>query len=178
MYISLRGGGIYDFEDPDSSVYEIEDIAHALSMICRWGGHTRFFYSVAQHSCYACQCIRGDEDRFSALMHDTAEAFIGDVVRPIKHHLPGYSILEHKVQREIFNRFNVPKLNEEVHKIDNALLMTEAEQIIPEGLWRQSSDYKELRAQFWAHLPVVIEPWTYAETRTTFLRLFHKWKPK
>lgn len=70
--------------DPRADEICIEDIAHALSMICRYNGHCLEFYSVAQHSvmvsnlCPPSQSLEG-------LMHDAAEAYLGDMIRPLKH---------------------------------------------------------------------------------------------
>lgn len=82
---TFTGRKFYPF-DPRPEELDIRDIAHALSNICRYGGHSRKFYSVAEHSAMASYIVP-PEDALWALMHDAAEAYIGDVVRPIKHSL-------------------------------------------------------------------------------------------
>src|SRR6478735_5347699 len=78
--------------DPDPSQLDIGDIARALGNLCRFGGHSRVFYSVAQHSVIVSELVEqrgGDvEDVFAALMHDAAEAYLGDMPHPIKHRSP------------------------------------------------------------------------------------------
>jgi hypothetical protein len=85
--------------------------------------------------------------------------------------------MEDEAEEEVFERFGVPALSDAVHRIDNALLMTEAEQVLPDGYWKDSPDYARMRKQFWAGLPVVIEPWGFEEARDRFLALFKRWKP-
>ena len=73
--------------DPRPEEIRIEDIAHSLSMQCRFNGHTKWFYSVAQHCSIMAEAMMSDgyaEYAFEALMHDAAEAYIGDLIRPVK----------------------------------------------------------------------------------------------
>ena len=70
--------------DPHPEDVRIEDIAHALSNVCRYAGHSRFFYSVAEHSVYVAGLVR-PELRLAALVHDGGEAYTGDWPRPLKH---------------------------------------------------------------------------------------------
>lgn len=74
--------------NPDPELICIEDIAHALSHICRFGGHAREFYSVAQHCCLV-SYLAPAEWRLAALMHDATEAYLGDVIKPLKNILNG-----------------------------------------------------------------------------------------
>lgn len=74
--------------DPTPDMISLVDIAHALSHVCRFGGHTREFYSVAQHSCLV-SYLAPAEWRLAALMHDATEAYLGDVIRPLKNILNG-----------------------------------------------------------------------------------------
>ena len=76
----------------------LEDIAHALSLVCRGGGQIRWFYSVGQHSinCAHEALARGWSDRMAlaCLLHDASECYISDVIRPVKVHLQNYLEIE------------------------------------------------------------------------------------
>lgn len=99
--------------DPDPELICIEDIAHSLAMQCRYNGHTRRFYSVAQHSVIlASKFFKSHDLRFAALLHDASEAYLSDVPLPIKH-LPQFTFYreaEDRLQRMIFAKFEV-KIN-------------------------------------------------------------------
>jgi len=101
----LRSGAWFDFCAPASSNFTIDDIAHGLANICRYSGQCRDFYSVAEHSILVSETAKSFE--FEALLHDAAEAFIGDITRPLKQLLPEYKKIEANVQRAILDRFGV-----------------------------------------------------------------------
>lgn len=110
-----------------------EDIAHALSYICRANGHFKSFYSVAQH-CLSCEYearLRGysDQTRFACLLHDASEAFISDITRPVKRQLSEYKEIEDRLQRVIYKRFGIDPddkaIMSAVSEIDDAMLYHE-----------------------------------------------------
>lgn len=111
----------------------IEDIAHALSLLCRFVGHIKEFYSVAQHSVLVSRFAPPGKELFF-LLHDAAEAYLGDVSRPIKKHLQVRSsevdvplaLAEKKLLRVICRRFGVEMCLEEVRLADDRMLATEA----------------------------------------------------
>lgn len=104
--IQCRSGLYFDFLNPHQSNILVQDIAHALSMQCRFNGHTAHFYSVAEHSVH-CSHIVPPEDAFVALMHDAAEAYIGDVAKPLKNILPDYKEVEERVERALFQQLGI-----------------------------------------------------------------------
>lgn len=93
------------------------DIAHALSLMCRGGGHLKHFYSVGQHSinCMKEAKARNYPERIqlACLLHDASEAYIADIIRPVKLHLPYYYKIEDEIMNCIFKKFGLSYLSEE-----------------------------------------------------------------
>lgn len=88
-WLQTYTGGMWEAERPETYSYDIKEIAHALSHVCRFAGHTREFYSVAQHSVVVYELVRGVAPsdivlQLAALLHDAAEAYCLDVPSPIK----------------------------------------------------------------------------------------------
>jgi len=116
--------------DPRPEEIHIEDIAHGLSQICRFGGHVLRWYSVAQHSIHVSKLV-AKEWQMVALLHDATEAYIGDMIRPIKRMMPAFSEMEDRVWRAVCERFSLPfELPPEVKHADNVALMTERRDIV------------------------------------------------
>ena len=124
---------MFDPLHPNVELIDIEDIAHALSMLCRANGHFKSFYSVAQHSinCMKEAKARGYSDRIqlACLLHDASEAYLSDVTRPVKAELPRYKEIEAPLQETIWNKWLGEPLTEEERKqvfdIDDAILVHE-----------------------------------------------------
>ncbi len=116
-----------------------EDIAHALSLLCRGGGHLLRFYSVGQHSlnCMKEAQARGWSRRvqFACLMHDASEAYLSDVIRPVKVHFPLYAEAERNAMARIRETFGLLDLNEEENRqwkqIDDDMLEYELKHLMP-----------------------------------------------
>lgn len=92
--------------NPDPKKIDIVDIAHSLSMQCRYNGHTLRFYSVAEH-CVTLSYAVDDVNALWALLHDASEAYLSDVPRPIKHLLTGYAEAERRLEDMIFTHFGL-----------------------------------------------------------------------
>lgn len=123
--ILTRSGRYFDFTVADPRQVDIDDIAHALSHICRFTGHTRFFYSVAQHSVLVSRLVP-PELAFEALLHDAHEAYVGDMASPLKALLPGYKALEKRIEALVRARFELPAvMSPAVKQADLVALRTE-----------------------------------------------------
>jgi hypothetical protein len=130
-YIQLISGIRFNIEDPEEDTIRIQDIAHALGNICRFGGHAKKFYSVAQHCVYASYMTPGPH-QMAALLHDATEAYLGDVVRPLKRLLPDYERLEKNLAARIAHNFGLPIdafEHEHVKHVDNMLQAYEAKEV-------------------------------------------------
>lgn len=113
--------------NPEIESINIYDIAHALSLICRYIGHVSEHYSVAQHSCIISNYFK-DNSIFAkwGLLHDAPEAYICDIPRPIKPHFPGYAEIETCHEKLIAKKFNLPyPIPSKVKEIDTRILKTE-----------------------------------------------------
>lgn len=120
-------GAIYYPSSPRVEDIRIVGIAHHLSMLCRYTGACRKFYSVAEHSVLVSQVVP-PEHAFAALMHDATEAYVNDIARPLKRHwlMWGYRRLEHRTWCMIARKFGLPEqLPHSVHQADRAVLCAE-----------------------------------------------------
>lgn len=132
-WIPTYSGGMFWLADPRPSEVHIEDIAHALSMICRYNGHINQFYSVAQHSVTISEHCHSKYALFG-LLHDATEAYIGDVISPLKKMLVGYKEIEENIMKAIAKKFKFSLTEagkKHVKKWDNVLLATEVRYLVP-----------------------------------------------
>jgi hypothetical protein len=126
-------GTKFDLLNPQADLVDLQDICHALSQLCRFGGHTKYFYSVGEH-CLRARLIVKDKDiltQLYVLMHDFTEAYVVDVPRSIKLMLKEYKPLEERVAVAIAEHFKIPwPMNQHyagiVHECDEIMLATEA----------------------------------------------------
>lgn len=122
--IQLSNGMLFDLLEPDPDLIDIEVIAHALSFLCRFTGHGSQFYSVAQH-CVVVSRLVPAKLALHGLLHDAAEAFIGDVSTPLKALLPEYKEIEVGIELAIAEHFGMELDYETVKHADRVALSTE-----------------------------------------------------
>jgi 5'-nucleotidase len=141
-YLQTVSGRWVNPFDPEQEQLDPGDIARALANQCRFGGHSRVFYSVAQHSVVVSELIEergGDaEDAFAALMHDATEAYLGDMPHPLKHRSAlgaAFRDAEANLELAIRQRFRIKPDVPEIKPIDRALLATERRAFSAES-WR------------------------------------------
>lgn len=115
--------------DPDVDEIDIESIAHSLSNMCRFNGHTSRFYSVAEHSCHVCDLLP-PAFKLAGLLHDASEAYLCDVPRPVKRSAgfsQPYMQAEHALMCCIATKYGFPwPMEQAVEDADESLLHTEA----------------------------------------------------
>lgn len=122
--------------DPRPDEINIEDIAHSLSMQCRFNGHIKQFYSVAEHSVYVAHIAENlfnMEAFLPGLLHDSPETYIGDMVRPVKSDMKYYRKVEKNIEKVIINKFELSEKEEvwkAVKKADMMLLSLEHRQLM------------------------------------------------
>ncbi|KKK62257.1 hypothetical protein LCGC14_3006120, partial [marine sediment metagenome] len=151
---------LFDFKPAD---FIIEDIAHSLANLCRYNGHTKFFYSVSQHSVYVYECLKkvlnieSKKLLLTGLLHDAAESICGDMISPVKHHpimRPYVDWINH-VERGLAEQFDIsypfPPI---IKRADNIVLATEKEQIThqpPPRPWTLVEEpWHELEIEQWS----------------------------
>lgn len=136
--------------DPRPEDVHIEDIAHALSLLCRFNGHCNEFYSVAQHSVLVSQIV-SPTNSLPALLHDASEAYLGDIIRPVKLFLPvAVKEIERKLEAVIFQHFAILAYDQkEISRADNIILYTEMRDLMgePPEVWREAEQYSSLVLQ-------------------------------
>jgi 5'-deoxynucleotidase YfbR-like HD superfamily hydrolase len=128
--------------NPKPEDIDIVDIAHALSNLCRYAGHCREFYSVAQHSVIVSNNVP-PADALWGLLHDAPEAFICDLPRPVKHAIPGYRDIEERLMAIIAFCFSLPlQMPPSVKIADNRALATERRDLMatPPIPWIQTEN--------------------------------------
>jgi hypothetical protein len=137
---------------------DIRDIAHALSMLCRYGGHSLRFYSVAEHSAHIARWLDGRDYKpevcLAGLLHDATEAYLTDVPRPLKRSLPEYKEYEAELWTVIAKAFGLTGYEDDlpmvVHEADNRILADEIRQNMKPMDWHAKHDKPlGVSLQFW-----------------------------
>lgn len=185
-FLTLTGRQFF-YDAPSAYPYTIEEIAHALGMICRFNAHLPAFYSVAEHSVHVLTAVRAafaNEMKNAmlprrwqelmtlfraALLHDASEAFMQDLPRPLKHmpELAGYREIEARVELAIFNHWDLEAFHGDprIKAADNAVLRAEKEQLRGSHGFRDrdrkvtAADVKILRLSPEAASALFLEEW-------------------
>lgn len=154
--IRLRSGGYFSFSNPQPDQFTLEDISAALSKVCRFGGHCNHFYSVAEHLIHATNQAIEDghplEVQKAVFMHDATEAFVGDLVRPLKVLVPEYQAVEARVEAVIGQKFGIDFAahHEVVKGLDNAMLLAERDLLFTRDSvkWGGEEQWRRLEVDF------------------------------
>ena len=139
VWVLTGHGKRFYLAEPDASLIDINDIANTLANICRFNGRTRSFYSVAQHSILVSEICA--DDPLAGLLHDAAEAYIGDVIRPLKKLLKGVTEIETAITREIGRALNVDferLRHARIKHADRVALATEIRDLMPD--WPENTE--------------------------------------
>lgn len=163
-----------DIHDDDISII---DIAHALSLVNRFTGHTSVAYSVAEHSVRCARLVESWEPWnfnliLEALLHDASEAYIADIARPIKHlpQMAPYRELEHGIERAIALKYETATIMSPlVKRADEILLTTEARDLM--GPLCSGWFLRE------TPLDYPIRPWSADLAEHEFLAMFRRFRP-
>jgi hypothetical protein len=151
---NAASGVLINLHNPTVDMICIEDIASALSKVCRFGGHSNDFYSVAQHSVVVASLAPEYLCR-EALLHDAAEAYLGDVIKPLKNIIgAAYEDIEHKFMVAICKKFNLSADNLwEVKKYDKEALTIEHAYFIKGDMleWISAMHRINLNSSTWHH---------------------------
>jgi 5'-deoxynucleotidase YfbR-like HD superfamily hydrolase len=171
-YIITYTGKKFNLLKPELEMIDFEDIAHAQAMLCRWTGHTRHFYSIAQHA-YYCSFIGPDNEALWRLAHDMSESYLGDMSRPLKYYTSAgeaYRRVEWPIQNLIYEACGLSIIEPESVKFaDQSMLYTEQFQLLPRVNFDLSDPFLvENRAD------IIIEEWSPRYAERMFLDRFEK----
>lgn len=162
MWIQTYTGKKFYFSDPRVDQINLVDIAHGLSLQCRFAGQCDVFYSVAEH-CVRMVNWRLPGDAKIQLLHDAAEAYLSDIPTPIKRILPEFQALEDSILKAIFYKYGLNILDlETIKEADKIMCATEQRDIMKPPLDKWEGDYPE-------PYPVKIIPWTSQKAEHQFL---------
>ena len=173
--IQTYSGILFDVINPTVDMVNVVDIAHALSQVNRFTGHTRKAYNVAEHSCHVASLLP-DEYKLEGLLHDASEAYIADMATPVKHSnsMEKYRDIEYRIQTICYCAFKIiptTKSHSEVKDADRTMLKVEALSLMKQpllGAWVPLIES--------IHLPIHPIPrcWTSEYSEERFLDMFDR----
>lgn len=137
---------------------DLIDIAHALSLVCRYTGHCREFYSVAQHSVIV-SCLVDEKNALAALLHDASEAYIADIAKPVKPRIEGYQALEDSIMGVVFQSFGIKSCDwDDIRGADRMTALAEWDALMEDT-------YEGVTE-------IHVKPWTPEQAERTFLQRY------
>ena len=177
-WIQTYSGGIFHILNPKQDEINIKDIGHSLAMQCRFTGHVRHFYSIAEHSVLGSFLVP-KQHALRFLLHDASEAYIADINRPLKHFTgvgSAYLPVEATIQDAIHEKFHLLEIDNGctvpepacIKEADNAMLYAEKEQLLPPMDWVNKWGADEKPA------PVTIRCWAPEVAEVEFLHRFYE----
>lgn len=172
-WMETASGVRFHFLNPSPEQVVLEDVALALSRACRYGGHTRRFYSVAEHCCLMSDWVLeqpwGDPMKaLVALHHDDAEAYIGDLPRPAKQNMPQFKAVEERIDEAVARRFGLEYPHPAWLKdVDTRILVDERAAVM-----RRSGNAWSIDGQ----LPLGVRPWNLMGRWTWWVRSEWLWR--
>lgn len=185
-YIRTSSGVKFYPLNPDPQGILIEDIAHALSLLCRGNGHVKVFFSVGQHCIH---CAKEAEQRgystrliLACLLHDASEAYLSDITRPVKQHLQDYCRYEEHLLEVIYKKFLGSPLSQEEQKlvkiIDDDMLYYDLRDLLNEFVNKSVGEL--VNGQEPRSAPVMYSSFSYKErpfkeVEEEYLSLFRKY---
>lgn len=157
-WIQTRKGGAFDLFDPKPEQFDVEEVAHSLAIQTRYNGHTLRPYSVGEHSLLVVEILERAghprDVRLAGLMHDAAEAYVGDVVRPLKVQLAQFCWVEGRIGRAAAERFGYMwPLPDAVHWADAAALGVERAHVLAPSARDWEVDLPECDSELPQHAP-------------------------
>lgn len=162
--------------DPHIDDICIEDIAHALALQCRYGGHCLQFYSVAEHSVLLARYVLAQtpvDPRLALwlLLHDASEAYLTDMIRPLKPFMPQYRSAEDRVQWAAYQRFGLDPAVEprEVKQLDKRIVLDERARVM-----RPTDEVWDYGSEATQPLGVTLQLWSWRQAELEFLVLFRE----
>jgi hypothetical protein len=157
--------------------FSIIDIAHHLSNDCRYSGATQYFYCTAQHCCLLADYVEKERkgtalDCLQILMHDGAEAYLRDIPRPIKQHLPQYRQWDFTLTMAMrswlgWENIPIPSWQDE---LDSRIIADEREHIMGDSGLNWQHDVEPLG--------IAIEPWGSRFAEQQFLMRYANYSGK
>ena len=173
MWIRTYTGKKFYPTNPMEEHVDIKDIAHALSLLCRFTGHCKKFYSIAQHSIHVAE-LCPPKYRLYGLLHDASEAYMHDLATPIKERLPEYKVMENYLLAKILRSFGLdPQVPRLVKSADLSMLCYEANSLLPLGL-KGFNLPKGLPEQLGLNKHKIV-PWYPEKAEKEFLKKFREY---